>query len=97
MNGRRVAALTILFAAVALPVVYLRTEQTRSVARTLALETEWVEQRRELWRMHAALARLRSPRRVRDSAAYFATNLVEPGFDDPKKQDSRLVLHGLAD
>ncbi len=70
------------FTAIALSIVYLRVEQTRCAAQTLALEVKWVETRRELWSLQAAAARLRTPGRVHDRLVRFETDLIPPAADD---------------
>ncbi len=78
MTTRRGCVLIGAFTAIALALVYLRVEQTRCAAQTLALETKWVETRRELWSLQAATARLRTPGRVHDRMVWLETDLVPP-------------------
>jgi hypothetical protein len=66
LTSFRALCLLAVFVAVALNVVALRAEQTRAAALAVNLELEQVAARRELWRLQAKVARLRSPRRIQD-------------------------------
>ena len=79
MTVRRGASLLAVFASLALTMVHLRAEQTRSAAAKLRLESEWVRLRSELWGVQTRMARARAPDRIRDRATYLATGLVPPG------------------
>jgi hypothetical protein len=83
--------LAVAFAAVALLLVHLRAEQTRAAARALAVESEWVELRRELWRLQTGVARLKAPGRIRDRVEWFDAALVPPGCDVEKGRAERIV------
>ncbi|MBI4717216.1 MAG: hypothetical protein HY763_05385 [Planctomycetes bacterium] len=78
MTAFRVCVLFAALALLALAVVYLRTEQTRSAARTLKLESRWVELRRELWQAQTGVARLQAPEQVHDRLGWFQSDLVPP-------------------
>jgi len=79
------------FTVIALTVVHLRSEQTRSAARLAAMDAKWVELRRDLWGVQTRIARLRSPDRIHDRVAAFQTGLVPPGYDDTHKSEERLA------
>ena len=72
----RACVLVLLFAALALAVVWIRAEQTRALARAVTHESSWVALRRELWRAQANVARLRAPTRLYDSLDLFRANLA---------------------
>lgn len=72
----RACALMLLFATLALAVVWIRAEQTRALARAVQLEGQRVSLRRDLWRAQANVARLRAPTRLYDSLDLFRANLA---------------------
>ncbi|HNQ23363.1 MAG TPA: hypothetical protein PKK06_09745 [Phycisphaerae bacterium] len=78
MSVRRAVMLLGMFVGVALTVVYLRAEQARTVARTLALEARWVDLRRELWTVQTEVARLRAPEQIHERVQRFQAALVSP-------------------
>ena len=82
------------FASLALAMVHLRAEQTRSAAAKLRLESEWVRLRSELWGVQTRMARARAPDRIRDRATYLATGLVPPGAkeDVDKNEVERVAV-----
>ena len=82
MTVGRLCALLSAFALIALAVVHLRGEQTRCTARTLSLEAELVEQRRELWRLQSSVARLQAPLRLHECMGQFQVDLVPPRTGD---------------
>jgi len=83
VSTARICVLMLLFACVALGVVYLRVEQTRCAAAALRLEAERTEARHELWRVQTSVARLRSPERLHGRMSWIKTNLVAPTKTDP--------------
>jgi len=91
VSVRRGVLLTGLYAALALAVVYLRAEQTRSSARALKLESRWAETRRELWDLQTQVSRLCAPRRVRDTVEWFGAGVVPPGDEPTSAGTGRLV------
>ena len=91
MTVTRGCALLICFTAIALTVVHLRSEQTRSAARLASMDAKWVDLRRELWGVQTRIARLRSPERIHDRVAAFQTGLVPPGYDANTKTEERLA------
>ena len=95
MTVPRVCALLGIFALLALAVVYLRTEQARCAARALALESTWIEMRRELWSLQTTSSRLRAPGRIHDRVGWFETGVVPPGMNDMPTRPTRLVSHDL--
>ena len=72
----RACILLLTFAALALGVVYIRSEQTRALAKAVAMENDWVAMRRELWRLQTMVARLRAPSRLYGSLDLFGANLA---------------------
>lgn len=50
---------------IAIAMVALRGAQTRAAAHALHLELQQVEAKRTLWRVQAAIARLRAPNEIR--------------------------------
>ena len=78
MNGVRVCGVLLALAAIGFGVVWLRAEQTRAAARTMNLAASWIELRRELWSVQAGVARLRTPRRIREGIVRFDDELVPP-------------------
>lgn len=79
MSVRRGVSLLAVFASLALAVVHLRAEQTRSASAILRMESEWVRLRSELWGVQTRIARARAPDRIHDRVTYLATGLVPPG------------------
>jgi hypothetical protein len=76
---------------IALVAVYLRAEQTRCAAHTLAIESELIKERRELWRVQSAVARLRAPGHIHDRMDWFEDDLVPPGSIESWRSRRRLV------
>ena len=93
MTLSRVCGLFGVLVVVALAVVYLRVEQTRCAAKTLALESQWIALRRELWQVQTGAARLRAPGRLHDRMEWFDTDLIPPLPDQSEGAGTRLVLH----
>ena len=87
MTGGRACALLLALAGIAFTVVWLRGEQTRAAARTLSLESRWIQLRRELWAAQTAVARLRTPHAIRDRLDWF-----EPSLTPPESGPMRLVV-----
>ncbi len=92
MSAWRISVLAALFAVIALAVVFLRAEQTRAAGRTLRLEAQWVQARRDLWLSRSGVARLRSPEQVHDRAARFGSEVLPPGAIDQMQQGRRLAV-----
>ncbi len=76
MTALRACFLIASVAMIALVIVALRNEQARLAARTLALESQWVELRRELWKVQTGVARLRAPARLYGRLDWFRAELV---------------------
>lgn len=93
MTLTRASALLATFAALALGVVHLRAEQTRSAARVLKIESDWVRLRGDLWSLQIRNARMRAPDRIHDRATYFAAGVVPPGRH---AEDSQRKLERVA-
>jgi hypothetical protein len=83
LSTRRPCLLLAAFGGIALAVLFLRLEQNRCVARLLTIDSQRVEQRRELWAVQTRAARLRTPQRVRDRLGFSHTGLVPAGTDEP--------------
>ncbi len=79
MSPTRLCIMIAAFSLIGLAAVHLRAEQTRCASRTLAIEAELIGQRRELWRVQSALARLRAPGHIHDRMEWFQTGLAAPG------------------
>lgn len=79
MNATRLAVLMLGFALLGLAAVYVRTEQARSAARTLAIEMQWIELRGVWWELQTDVARLRSPERIRERLGWYQSDLEPPG------------------
>lgn len=85
MTTWRVSLLLLMFAGVALGVVYLRTEQARCASRALKSEARWIELRRDLWQVQSGVARLRAPGQVHDRLGWLQSDLVRPMGDEPAR------------
>ncbi len=72
----RACMLLLAFAALALAVIHLRSQQVQSAAKGVALEKERIALRRELWKQQTMVARLRTPARLYGSLEWFQTNLA---------------------
>jgi hypothetical protein len=92
VSAARVIGLVSGFALLALMLVHLRAEQTRSAASLLRKEARRMELRRELWELQTRSARLRTPQRVIDSAELLPTDLAPPAQEKPLRGPSRLVV-----
>jgi len=78
LNAARLVILIAAFAGLGLGVVYVRTEQARSAARTLALELQWIELRGQWWELQGGVARMRTPERIRDRLGWYQSDLKPP-------------------
>lgn len=81
MNVGRVGFLIAAFTAIALVAVHFRAERTRCAARVVALESQWIQLRRELWVLQTRTARLKTPLRLRDRVVSLPTDLVAPSAE----------------
>ena len=79
------------FVLIAFAGLHLRAEQARSAARTLALESRWVELRRELWGVQTEVARLRAPERIHEWLERFEVELAPPELPTPALAHYRLA------
>lgn len=79
------------FAGLALLVVGLRSEQTRTAARVMACESDWMEARRSLWSLQARAARLKSPRQIHDRTNYLQAGVIPPDQQEPEAFPDQLV------
>lgn len=91
MKAARVALVILGFGLAGLGLVMLRAEQTRSSARALALEMEWMALRRESWSTQVGLARLRAPGSIHDRSKWFQTDLVAPSAPSDLRRGERLA------
>ncbi len=91
MNLGRLLMMIAAFSLIALGAVYLRAEQTRCAARTLGIESELIRQRRELWRVQSAVARLRAPGHIHDWMVWFQSDLARPGSIESSSSGTRLA------
>ncbi len=91
MTVARGCLLLACFATLAVAVVHLRSEQTRTASRLAAMDADWVQVRRDLWSLQTRTARLRAPQRIHDRVAAFQTGLVPPGFDGVARGQERLA------
>ena len=91
MNMPRVCVVLLALSAIALLAVHLRVEQTKSAARALRIESDWLTLRREQWELQARAARLRAPERLRDCLAAWQVGLVPPEADDTAFSTWRLA------
>lgn len=87
MTVRRGVCLLAVFTSLALAMVHLRAEQTRSASAVLRMESEWVRLRSELWGVQTRIARARAPDRIHDRVTYLATGLVPPGTKEEIQKD----------
>lgn len=93
MTTFRACVLLATFAVIALGVVHLRGAQTRAAARAASLELEQVAVRRELWRLQAGVARLRSPNKIHSRIEQFDVTLIPPSFQEPRPGAKKLAYH----
>jgi len=77
--------------------VLLRIEQVRCSAGIMALQGASIEQRRELWRLQVAVARLRSPPHLHDRIKWFDAELVAPRSGEQTEEERRLVSTAFYD
>ncbi|MCH7883845.1 MAG: hypothetical protein IIC01_01220 [Planctomycetes bacterium] len=81
MSVFRACSLFAALGAVAVMLVHLRSENVRCAARILAMDSEWTQLRRELWRVQTRSARLRAPRRLHERVEAGSSDLVAPGSE----------------
>ena len=91
MNVGRVGFLIAALTAIALVVVHLRAERTRCAARIVALESDWIQLRRELWVLQTRTARLKTPQRLRDRVVSLPTDLAAPAAEIESQPAARLA------
>ena len=95
MNMPRVCVVLLTLAAIALLAVHLRVEQTRSAARTLRIESDWIALRRQRWELQTRTARLHAPQQLRDRLEAWQVGLVPPEADDTALTTLRLASDRL--
>ncbi len=78
MRGWRIGFVLAGLTVIGLGLVHLRVERRRTVARVLALETEWMRMRSEWWSLQTRAARLRAPQRLRERLRWYDGRLVGP-------------------
>ncbi len=87
MNTFRICMTMILFTIVALGVVHVRVEQTRSAAWALNIESKRIEARQRLWRVQTTVARLRAPQRLHARMSWVDTKLISPTESDSLRDE----------
>ena len=91
MRAMRTCCLVFSLAAVAIAVVHLRAEQTRTAASLLRLESRWVALRREWWGLQATAARMHAPQRIHERLQLIDADLVSPIDDVTYRTADRLA------
>ena len=71
MTIPRMVGLLIALTVIGIAVVAMRAEQARSLHRIQALQFRQTELRQQIWSQEMELARLRSPRMIRERAQHF--------------------------
>ena len=79
MTVPRAIFILAMFAAVAISVVTLRSEQIRVASRILDLQRQRVELRQTSWSLELEISRLRAPQQIGDRVGLWSLNLYEPG------------------
>ena len=79
MTIPRMVGLLIALAALGITVVVLRVDQMRVAQRIQELQFNQTELRREIWTQEMELARLRSPRMIRERAERFGLAAAPAG------------------
>ncbi len=91
MRTTRTCCLVFSLAMVALAVVHLRAEQTRTASSLLRLESRWVALRREWWGLQSQAARMHAPKRIHDRLQLINADLVAPIDDVTYRSADRLA------
>ncbi len=91
MTTIRVGFLVMTFCLLAVMLVHIRSEQVRSASRSLRLENEWIDLRRETWKVQSEIARLRAPGSIHDRTKWFETDLVAPASPTGMGRGERLA------
>lgn len=78
MTIPRAAALLVVFALVAMSVVYVRGEQTRTAARIHELAVTQNRLRQASWELQMEIARLKTPDRIRQNVERRQLNVMAP-------------------
>ena len=71
MTIRRMLGLLITLAVVGIAAVAIRVEEARHTRNIQELQFKQIELRRQIWQQEMELARLRSPKMIRERAARF--------------------------
>lgn len=87
----RVGTLVAALCVVAVGVVHLRAEQTRSAARTLRLEADRLALQSKLWTLEARTARHRAPQRLHERIENLNPDLSPPVTNPSDRPATRLV------
>jgi len=69
----------------ALALVHLRVEKTRSAARALEMERQCLVLRRELWQVQTSLAGLRAPKRIHERVEVLQAGVIPPNAAEPQQ------------
>lgn len=78
MTVSRITGLLIVFGLIALAVVHLRIEETRTARRIQTIQMELVEIRRDSWATQLAIARLKAPSRVEKRVEELELRVLAP-------------------
>ena len=78
MTIPRAAALLMVFALVALVVVHLRAEQTRTDARIHEWTMTGWQLRQDSWELQLEIARLKTPEQIRERVERWQLNVMVP-------------------
>lgn len=93
MNAFRGCVVLAAFTVVAVVVVHLRAEQTRCMARTLRMESQCYELRRDLWSVQSQVSRLRAPASLHTRLRWFDVGVVPPGESEETSGTDRLASY----
>ena len=91
MTVARAAALFLTFALIALSVVYLRGQQTRTTARTHDLRVTQHRLRQQSWELQMEIARLKTPDQIRERVERWRLNVMAPCPGPGWRVDSTLA------
>ncbi len=95
MNSRRICVVLGAFAVIGMGVVYTRAEQARCAAQALAIESQWIEKRHELWQVQCGTARLRAPGHLHDRMHWLENDLTFPASNGRASARPAFVAGGI--
>lgn len=90
MTVSRAVYFLVVFAALAVAVIGLRTEQFRTAARIERLQRERMTLRRESWVLQIEIGRVRNPELIRNRVARWSLDL-----DAPRAPSDALLEHQM--